>query len=145
MEPLTCFLVNTLHFKSVKYISWSCNSSTDLSWGEYSGTPLMWTPRGHAKVAVLSGCLLLLFLMLHEHWLVPSRLHTVHKESAGRDGYRERECKVRWKGRKPLLPSHHPLLPYLVCNSSFAAGYMKTTGDESGTNILTKSHQKWDI
>ena len=78
--------------------------------------------------------------------LVPSRLHTARKESAGRDGYRERERKVKRVGRKrktsSLLPSHHPLLPYLVSNPSFAACYMKTTGDESAASPLTRCPQR---
>ena len=48
---------------------------------------------------------------------------SAHK--AGRGGYRQREHKVRWEGRK----RDQPLLAHLTL--PFAAGCMKTTGDES--------------
>ena len=52
-------------------------------------------------------------------------------DSAGRDGYRERERKVRWIGGK----RHYPLLPHLALFFLCAVYYMKTTEDESGPNV----------
>lgn len=57
--------------------------------------------------------------------------------SAGRDGYQERERKVRWVGRKlfsPILPSHH-LLPGALLS---LCRVLKTTGDESGENLTVQ-------